>query len=316
MKLSKVFVVVVALHALLIGSIFYIGGCRTRGVQVVDQPAVPYPGPEYRVPPPPPPITVPPTTRRPSPPVIRPADIRPPRVTTAPPSPRATGGEQEYVIEAGDTIWSISQRYGVSMQEVLDRNGMTEESAGRIRVGQKIVLPRGASPAPARPPARPPVDSAAPKTAAPTPATPPPALTDGAYTVQAGDSLWTISRRYGTTIEAIRQANQLTSDLLRPGQQLVIPGAAAVPAPPSSAPEPDAAPPRPPEGSAAPPAAPPAQAAGIRKTETYYLEPNETLADVARKHGISLEELLRLNGMTDPNQVKSFEPVLVPLAGE
>lgn len=44
-----------------------------------------------------------------------------------------------------------------------------------------------------------------------------------AYTVQAGDSLWRIARRFGTTVEAIKQANGLTGDTILVGQVLQIP---------------------------------------------------------------------------------------------
>ncbi len=44
-----------------------------------------------------------------------------------------------------------------------------------------------------------------------------------AYTVQAGDTLWLLARRYGTTVEAIMQANGLTGDLIQIGQVLRIP---------------------------------------------------------------------------------------------
>ena len=43
------------------------------------------------------------------------------------------------------------------------------------------------------------------------------------YTVLPGDTLWLLSRRYGTTVEAIRQLNGLTGDLIDVGQILRIP---------------------------------------------------------------------------------------------
>ena len=43
------------------------------------------------------------------------------------------------------------------------------------------------------------------------------------HTVVKGDTLWGLSKRYGTTVEAIQQANGLTSHTIRDGQTLQIP---------------------------------------------------------------------------------------------
>jgi hypothetical protein len=43
------------------------------------------------------------------------------------------------------------------------------------------------------------------------------------YRVRSGDSLWSIARRHGTTVDRIRTANRLGSTMLQPGQELVIP---------------------------------------------------------------------------------------------
>ena len=60
-------------------------------------------------------------------------------------------------------------------------------------------------------------------TVTPTP-TPTPAPTQQSnYTVVSGDSLYTIARKFNTTIDALKQANHLTSDNLYIGQALIIP---------------------------------------------------------------------------------------------
>ncbi len=43
------------------------------------------------------------------------------------------------------------------------------------------------------------------------------------YTVQSGDNLWQISRRFNTTVNELRRLNNLTSDILSIGQTLLIP---------------------------------------------------------------------------------------------
>jgi nucleoid-associated protein YgaU len=44
------------------------------------------------------------------------------------------------------------------------------------------------------------------------------------YRVRQGDSLWAIARRHGTSVERLKNANDMRSNRLRPGQVLVIPG--------------------------------------------------------------------------------------------
>ena len=62
----------------------------------------------------------------------------------------------------------------------------------------------------------------APTYVSPSPAAP--TLSGNSYEVVAGDSLWALSRKFGTTVEAIQAANAMTTTTIRTGQALIIPG--------------------------------------------------------------------------------------------
>ncbi|MDI3281488.1 MAG: LysM peptidoglycan-binding domain-containing protein, partial [Bacillota bacterium] len=96
------------------------------------------------------------------------------------------------------------------------------------------------------------------------------------YTVRPGDSLYIIAQRFGTTVAAIRAANNLRTDVLFPGQTLVIPGGAA-PAPPPPAP---------------PPPAPPTPG-----TITYVVRPGDTLFRIAQSFNTTIATLRQLNNL-------------------
>lgn len=70
-------------------------------------------------------------------------------------------------------------------------------------------------------PSAPTYTPAAPSAPAYTPSAP--AAGGGSHTVVAGDSLWGLSRKYSTTVEAIQAANGITGTTIRTGQTLVIP---------------------------------------------------------------------------------------------
>jgi LysM repeat protein len=107
------------------------------------------------------------------------------------------------------------------------------------------------------------------------------AITGGAaYTVSAGDTLSGIASRHGTTVAALAEANGITNpNLIFVGQQLVLPGDT-------------------PAEAAAP---------GPVKTgnpaETYVVQAGDTLASIAGKFGISVADLAKANGISDPNRV-------------
>ncbi|MFA7194084.1 MAG: LysM peptidoglycan-binding domain-containing protein, partial [Candidatus Paceibacterota bacterium] len=126
----------------------------------------------------------------------------------------------KYVVQEGDTLWSISEKTysdGYSWTEIAKANNIKNPS--EIEKGQKLILP---------------TVSEAPEEASvsPTPSQNIPEQTQDKiigsyYTVQEGDSLWTIAvRAYGDGYKwvDIANRNQLANpDLIHPGNQFVLP---------------------------------------------------------------------------------------------
>jgi peptidoglycan endopeptidase LytE len=116
-----------------------------------------------------------------------------------------------YVVQAGDSLWKISNTYGVSIDQIKKLNGLHSDF---LQIGQKILLSsntnQAAVPVPA--PVVNPVTSTG---------------TD-VYVVKSGDSLWAIARQLGTSVASIKEINGLTSDALKIGQTLKINTSAVV----------------------------------------------------------------------------------------
>lgn len=117
-----------------------------------------------------------------------------------------------HTVESGDTLQSIAAQYGVTLEALISTNNLA--SIDRINVGQLIRIPL--APDPTLP--------AAPPTAVPTalPADPAPVIV---HVVQPGETLFRIATRYGVTVNAMVEANDITDPtLIYAGQQLLIPG--------------------------------------------------------------------------------------------
>lgn len=109
--------------------------------------------------------------------------------------------------------------------------------------------------------------------------------------VQPGDTLWSIAKRAGTDVATLRELNGLTTDSIRPGQVIELPGAAAEPAAPA---------------------------------RSVTVQVGDTLYDIALAHGISVSDLIAFNDLDGtlihPGQVlqldagdKELEPLTVEI---
>ena len=133
---------------------------------------------------------------------------------TAAPQPAAAATPSQdnaviHVVQPGENLFRISLRYGVSMDAIVQANGLAD--ANSIYVGQRLIIPSMASPA----------DSTA--------TIPVMQATEGTiHVVQPGENLFRIGLRYGVSVAQLQAANQLSSINIFVGQRLPIPSGAAV----------------------------------------------------------------------------------------
>ncbi|MEZ4634516.1 MAG: LysM domain-containing protein [Caldilineaceae bacterium] len=110
------------------------------------------------------------------------------------------------------------------------------------------------------------------------------------YTVQPGDYLSRIAARFGVTVSAIVQANNIVNpNLIYVGQQLWIPGASQSTPPPSPSPT----------GSPTPsPTAPPSEGFW------YTVQPGDYLSRIAARFGVTVSAIVQANNITNPNLIR------------
>jgi LysM repeat protein len=130
---------------------------------------------------------------------------------------QTAGAQTTHVVAPGENLYRISLRYNVTMQAIANANNI--RNLNLIFAGQRLTIPAGGG--------------------NPPPTQPPP--TQSTYTVVRGDTLARIAARFGTTVQALAQANGITNiNLIYVGQVLRIPGGTTPPPtpPPGGGPTP------------------------------------------------------------------------------
>lgn len=144
----------------------------------------------------------------------------------AEPAPAPRPDQVIHTVQAGENLFRIGLRYGVSWIDIMQANSLPNTT---IYAGQQLIIPLH-GPAPTPPPEGEP---------APAPTAAPPPAESTTYVVQRGDILSRIAQRFGVTVSAIVFANNIANpSLIYAGQVLTIPAPGDTSAGPGPAPAP------------------------------------------------------------------------------
>ena len=98
-----------------------------------------------------------------------------------------TGGST-YIVQKGDSLYSIARKFGVSVSSITSLNNLVGTN---LSIGQELLIPVFSQ-------------------------------SSNTYIVQRGDSLYSIARKFNVSVDSIKRKNNLSSNLLNVGQQLII----------------------------------------------------------------------------------------------
>ena len=109
------------------------------------------------------------------------------------PSDKVSDVEKEentisYTVQKGDSLYSIARKYSTTIDKIKDLNNLT---TNLLSIGQVLLIPTDTN-------------------------------LETTYTVQKGDSLYSIAKKYDTTVDRLKQLNNLSSNLLSIGQMLIV----------------------------------------------------------------------------------------------
>src|SRR5690606_12143361 len=143
-------------------------------------------------------------------------------------------------VSAGDTLYNIAQRNGTTVDAIKQANQLTSNV---IHIGDTIIIPGE-------------------NVSTPTQTT--------TYRVVSSDTLYGIASRHGTTVDAIKSANNLSSNLLQIGQTLTISSGDETTAP----------------------------APTQNKTTTHYVVSGDTLYSIAKNHNTTVDAIKNANSLS------------------
>ena len=160
-----------------------------------------------------------------------------------------------YTVKAGDTLSTIAARYGVSVVRLKRANRLSGDS---LRIGDRLEIPTQVA------------VSDAPKRVA----------KSRTHRVRSGESLYTIGKRYGVSVDRLKAANGLRRNTIRVGQELVIPARSSI-------------------------------ASASASDRVHRVRSGDTLSEIARRYGTTVSKLRSANGLTS-NRLRIGQELKIP----
>ena len=219
-------------------------------------------------------------------------------VSVVPSTPESNTGSNEagsiagtYTVKSGDGFWGIARRFGTTVEALKAANGTT---SNLIHPGQVIKLPGNSTivEKPSTPPTN--SDNTSENTEAIT-------SVGGSYTIKRGDGLYAIARKHGMTLNQLKSLNGLSSNLIHPGQVLKVSGATQGNTESSTNTSPNT------DSTNTKPTEPTNNGGSTNTSGSYSVKAGDGLYRIAVNHGMSLNQLKALNGLSSnsihPGQV-------------
>ena len=194
---------------------------------------------------------------------------------TAEGMPTPTPGPYPYVVQGGDTLGGIALKFGVDHIALTEYNNIL--SPDSLTVGSTIMIPNYSPPYSGNPGGGSVADDDVNEDSAG-------AASDGyiIHIVQSGEGLFEIAELYGISPDEIALANGVNdTNLLRVGQELIIPGIS------------------------------PRDAAASRGS-IHVVQAGESLLGIAIRYGVTTEEILAANELTNPDSLDEGQELIIP----
>lgn len=159
--------------------------------------------------------------------------------------PISTGTEEIYIVQKGDSLWGIAQKYNISVDDLIRYNNLPTLT---LQIGQQLLIPGTNS-----------------------------SIGNNVlyYTVVKGDTLYSIAKKYNVTIDSIKRLNNLTNDILSIGQNLKIP------------------------------------TNNISNPITHTVTAGDTLYSIAKKYNTTVDDLMAVNNLTS-TLLKLNQELIIP----